>query len=251
MTLQHIYDKETGKLMRSQEPVLDKKATEFYGRPVYCEYPNCTEKPLPAYGEHEAPFFIDGEWVVKGQYKGLEVYDTEKKTFEYCYDEELKENQVFIDDKEGIEKFKTEYQKWIVDENFHIVPNPNYETIQKVNEIDAALAQADSDYQNALETPVVFPLTGKLYKPKWIDDGTYAKLITGVQSGILKFPQNIWDATEKEENMVSMDMETFGALCAFLAQKQGEAFAIRKALKSELLAEKEKYTNETVEEIAE
>lgn len=235
----HVYDKETGKLMRSQEPVIDVLETEAAGIPIYVTYPNSTTLDLPEYGEHECPFFIDGSWVVKGQYKGLEVYDTEKKSFEYCYEEELGENQVFIDDKEGIEKFKSEYLKWIVNENFEIVENPDYERLMAIQEIDSKLAKADSDYQTILETPVVFPGTGKLYKPKWIDDGTYTKLITGIQAGVVTFPQNIWDATEKEENMVSMDMETFMGLCLFLTQVQNNAFAARKALKSELIAQKE------------
>lgn len=238
-TLIHIYDKETGKLVRSQEPALDVLETEAAGVPVYCSYPNSTSEPLPVYGEHEIPFFIDGAWVVKGQYKGKEVYNKESKTFEYCYDDELGANQVFIDDEEGIKKFKEEYQKWIVNDNLEIVENPDYDRIMAIQEIDTALAKADSDYQDGLNTAIVFPLTGKQYKPKWIDDGTYSKLITGVQAGLIKFPQNIWDATEKEENMVSMDQETFGKLCAFLAMAQNKLFEARKQLKSNLISQKE------------
>ena len=75
MTQIHIYDKETGKWMRTQEPKVDPLETQAQGITVYVKYPNSTELPLPAYGEHELPFFIDGAWVVKGQYKGEEVYN--------------------------------------------------------------------------------------------------------------------------------------------------------------------------------
>lgn len=239
MTQIHIYDKETGKWMRTQEPKVDPLETQAQGITVYVKYPNSTELPLPAYGEHELPFFIDGAWVVKGQYKGEEVYNTETKSFEHCYDDELKENQVFIDDKEGIEKFKNEHMKYIVNENFEIVENPQYELLMAIQEVESKLSEADSKYQEFLQTPQVFPGTGKLYKPSWCDDGTYTKIITGAQVGIITFPINIWDATEKEENMVSMDQEMFSQLCMFLAYQQNLAFDQRKATKSALITQKE------------
>lgn len=247
MTLIHIYDKETGKLMRSQEPAIDPLETQLHGEPVYAVYENSTELELPEYKEHEAPFFIDGAWVVKGQYKNIEVYNKDSKSFEYCGTEELGPNQVFIDDKEGIERFKQDYQKYIVNENNEIVENPQYPTLLKIRELDEALAKADSDYQDALNAPIVFPVTGKLYKAKWIDDGTYTKIITGAQAGIVQFPIMIWDATEKAENAVDMSQEVFGQLCLFLTMAQQQAFNARKALKSELLAEKEKYENQITE----
>lgn len=239
MALIHIYDKETGKLMRSQEPKVDVLETQAQGITVYVKYPNSTELPLPSYGEHEHPFFVDGAWVVKQQYKGEEVYNTETKSFEHCYEEELKENQVFIDDKEGIENFKKDPMKYIVNDDFEIVENPQYEILMAIQEVERKLGEADSTYQEFLQTPQVFVVTGKLYKPVWIDDGTYTKVITGVQAGLIQFPINIWDATEKEENMVSMDQEMFSQLCAFLAYQQAAAFDQRKAIKSALIAQKE------------
>lgn len=239
MALIHIYDKETGKLMRSQEPKVDVLETQAQGITVYVKYPNSTELPLPSYGEHEHPFFVDGAWVVKQQYKGEEVYNTETKSFEHCYEEELKENQVFIDDKEGIENFKKDPMKYIVNDDFEIVENPQYDLLMAIQEIEGKLSEADSKYQEFLQTPQVFVVTGKLYKPVWIDDGTYTKVITGVQAGLIQFPINIWDATEKEENMVSMDQEMFSQLCAFLAYQQAAAFDQRKAAKSALIAQKE------------
>lgn len=235
MTLLHIYSQEDGKYVRSQEPVIDPLESKLAGKDVYVTYPYSTTEDLPEYGEHEIPFFVDGKWVVKGQYKNIEVYNTENKNFEYCYTEELGDNQIWIDDKDGIEKFKKDYQKYIVDENNKIVENPKYEKIQQLNALNEQLNATETAYQEVLETPVVFPLTGKQYKPQWVDDGTYSKLVTGMLAGVVTFPQKIWDATKLEENMVEMDSDTFGKLVAFLANVQNQAFETRKYAQSELL----------------
>lgn len=236
MTTIHIYDKETGKFMRSQEPKLDILETQIQGKNVYVTYPNSTLVELPEYTEHEIPYFINGAWVIKGQYKNLEVYNKTSKSFEYCYTDDLGEDQVYIDDKEGIEKFKSDYQKYIVDEEtWTIIDNPKYPLIQQLNALNEQLANTDTAYNEILDTPVVFPLTGKLYKPRWTEDGTYANLITAKLAGLGNFPIDIWDATKLEENKVSMDEETFGALCAFLVNIQRQAFDVRKAVQAELI----------------
>ena len=235
MTLLHIYSQEDGKYIRSQAPVIDPLESKLAGKDVYVTYPYSTTEDLPEYGEHELPFFIDGKWVVKGQYKNIEVYNKDTKSFEYCYTEELGANQIWIDDKEGIEKFKKDYQKYIVDANNKIVENPMYAKIQQLNALNEQLAATDTKYQEVLETPVVFPGTGKKYKPQWVDDGTYSKLMTGALAGVVKFPIAIWDATKLEENMVEMDQDTFGKLVAFLANIQNQAFEARKYAQSELL----------------
>lgn len=238
MTLQHIYDGETGKLIRSQEPAIDPLETKLHGYPIYVQYPYSTEIPLPEYGEHECPYFINGAWVVKGEWKNIEVYNTESKNFEYCYTEELGENQIWIDDKEGIKKFKDNFQQYIVNEDLKIVPNPDYELLQQKQALNEQLSKADQDYNEFLNTPIQFT-NGCMYKVKWIDDGTYTKLITGAQAGLVKFPIEVWDATEKAENMRSMSQEEFGQLCAWLALTQQQAFNTRKQLKSSILSQLE------------
>ena len=252
MTLIHIYDKETGKFMRSQEPRIDVLETEKQGHPVYVTYANSTDVALPEYGEHELPFWNAelGEWEVKGQYKNLEVYNKDTKSFDYCYTDELAENQVFIDDKEGIERFKKNYQMYIVDEEtWTIIPNPKYPLIQQLNALKEEFAQTDVTYQAALETPVVFPVTGKQDKPIWVDDGTYSKILTGALAGVITFPINIWDATKLEENMVSMDQTTFGQLVAFLANIQNQAFEIRKHAQSTLIPQIQELEREIYGEV--
>lgn len=234
----HVYDKETGKYMRTQAPKIDPLETKLQGKTVYVTYPNSTTKPVPEHGEHEEPYFIDGEWVIKGNYKNVKVYNTESKYFEYCYTDDLGENQVVIDDEEGIKKFEDEPMKWVVDKELHIVPNPNYDREQSLRDIDEQIAQVKQAYNEGLEEPVVFPGTGKLYKAKWIDDGTYTKIITGAQAGLITFPQNIWDATETEENMVSMDQQMFGQLCGFLALRQKALFDVKKEQTNALLIQK-------------
>ena len=224
----HVYDKETGKFMRSQEPKIDPLETKLQGKTVYVVYPNSTTKPVPEHGEHEVPYFIDGEWVVKGNWKNVKVYNTESKYFEYCYEEDLGENQVWIDDKEGIKKFEDEPMKWVVNSDLQIVENPNYSLQKQIQDIDMQISEAEQAYSEGLNEAVVYPVNGLKYKAKWIDDGTYAKLITGVQAGLITFPQNIWDATELEENMRSMTQDEFGQLCAFLALRQNALFETKK-----------------------
>lgn len=245
MVMLHIYDRETGKFMRSQEPKLDPLETKKQGKPVYCTYPCSTTKELPEYGEHELPFFVDGDWVVKGQYKNVEVYNTGTKTFDYCYNEELGEDQVFIDDEEGIKAFKETLHKYIVDETtWTIIENPQYPLWQQLDELNRQLAATDTNYQSALNTPVEFPLNHHLYKPAWTDDGTYAKIITAKLAGLGTFPIEIWDATKLEENMVSMDEQTFGQLCAFLVQIQRTAFDARKRAQALLIPQIEEIEEE-------
>ena len=242
----HIYEKETGKYLRSQEPKIDVLETKIKGEPVYVKYSNSTELELPAYGKHELPFFIDGKWVVKGQYKNTEVYNTETKSFGYCYTDELAENQVFIDDVEGIAAFKENYQKYIVDENFQIVENPKYETLCKLNNLRSQLAETDVAYDTVLETPVEY-VNNNVYKPKWVVDGTYGNLVNGYTAGIVQFPIPIWDATKLEENMVMMEYDEFGALILFLTAIQQKAFNARKTAQSALLKEIAKVEAELAE----
>ena len=116
--------------------------------------------------------------------------------------------------------------------------NENYEKEKRLGEIEMELKQADEIYQTQLNTPVEFTNT-HLYKPIWVDDGTYTKLITGLQAGVVTFPQIIWDATELEKNAVKMEQTEFMTLCMFLSQKQQEFFNARKLKKSQLLEEKQ------------
>lgn len=243
MTLIHIYDELTGEFLRSQEPAIDPLETNAQGKIVYAVYSNATEEPLPEYGKHEWPYWViddvtgEGSWVAKGKYKNVIVYNTVLKDFEQCETEELEEEQVWIDDEEGIAKWQKNPQKYIVDEStWTIIPNPKYELILELKELERQFKLSEDAYTNALETPIVFPGTGKLYKPVWIDDGTYEKLLVGSTAGLVQFPIQIWDATKLEENMVEMDAQTFGALCAFLAQVQATAFNTRKYAQSTLLA---------------
>ena len=252
MTLIHIYDKETGKFMRSQEPKLDILETEKQGHPVYVTYANSTDVALPEYGEHELPFWNTelSEWEIKGQYKNLEVYNKDTKTFDYCYTDELAENQVFIDDKEGIENFKKNYEMYIVDEEtWTIIPNPKYDLILQLRDLKEQFANTDTAYQAALETPVEFPLNHHLYKARWVDDSTYTKILTGAMAGVITFPINIWDATKLAENMVSMDQATFGQLVGFLAQIQNTAFETRKYAQSVLLPQIQELEKEIYGEV--
>ncbi len=112
-----------------------------------------------------------------------------------------------------------------------------YLAYQRIEEIDSLLAESDSIYEAALEAPVEF--NTHFYKAAWVDDGTYSKLITGALAGLISFPQNIWDITKKEINMVSMTQDEFLQLVAVLATVQSSAFDVRKAEQSTLITEKE------------
>ena len=244
MTIIHIYDASTGEFIRSQELPIDPVATQMKGEIVYAYFPNSTEEELPTFGEHEKIFWVvdentgTGSWVVKGNYKNVEVYNTVTKVFEICSTDDLPEEQICIDeDSDKIWDFKLHPEKYLVDVDTHkLIDNPKYELVLELKELERQLDLTEDAYTEALETPIVFPGTGKLYKPVWIDDGTYEKLIVGSTAGLVQFPIQIWDATKLEENMVEMDAQTFGALCAFLAQVQATAFNTRKYAQSTLLA---------------
>lgn len=126
---------------------------------------------------------------------------------------------------------------YIVNEKVTPIIPETYKLSERLKEIEEELIKIDKEYTTALDTPVYY--NGKQYKPKWIDDGTYIKLITGIQARVVTFPQTIWDATELEENAVSMTLEQFMGLCTFLTLKQQELFNTRKQRKAELLKEKQ------------
>lgn len=237
----HVYDKETGKYMRTQDPKIDPLETKLQGKTVYVKYPNATTKALPEYKEnYQVPYFIDGEWVVKGNYKNKEVFNTKNKNFEYCYEEELGEDQVVIEglEEDEIKKFKEEYQKWVMTSDFKIVPNPNYDKIKAIQDIDTQISEIEQKYNESLDTPVVYPANGLLYKPKWASDGTYGNLMVGLSTGLVPFPQEIWDATKLRENMREMTGEEFSSLTRFIAAVQGQLFNERKQKIAELEVEK-------------
>lgn len=127
---------------------------------------------------------------------------------------------------------------WFVKDNkLTQEPTDAYIAFKRIQEIEEELKQCDIEYQQALQTPIEFE--NHLYKPVWIDDGTYSKLITGALSQVLEFPQPIFDSTEKQENMVMMDQVTFMSLVKQLANKQAELFLHRKQKRSLLIEERE------------
>ena len=230
----YIYDGKTGQYLRSQDLIVDTLETTLQGKIVYVSYPNSTTEKLPKYGEHELPYFKNGKWTIKGQWKDVVLYNTKIKCFEVCETDEKKAEQVFINDKKGIERFIKNPDKYRVNKQFKIVTNPLYEDKVALDKLAVEIENCDIEYAQALDTPVLF--TNKcLYKPKWVDDGTYSKLITAKSMGMLSFPQVIWDSTELEENAREMSEEEFLQLCNFLAIKQQTLFNERKLKKSELL----------------
>lgn len=113
-----------------------------------------------------------------------------------------------------------EYNEAVLSKNDY----EEYKNILVANEVNSnENSTAFENYQNKLDTPVVYPANGFLYKPKWAE-GVYAGLL---QKGALLpviFPLKIYDATETEENAAVMTMEELIALTVFLAQKQEEFF---------------------------
>lgn len=145
--------------------------------------------------------------------------------------------------EEEYDKIKNSEDKYfVVNDKLTTTPTTNYTSKQRITEIDKEVEQAKVDYETNLETSVKYT-NGNYYKPIWVDDGTYSKLITAASAGILTFPQTIWDATEKEENAVSMTQEEFMTLVGFLALKQQEFFNTKKETIATLLDEKEELEN--------
>ena len=137
----------------------------------------------------------------------------------------------------------------VAEATWTIIPNPKYDLILQLRDLKEQFANTDTAYQAALETPVEFPLNHHLYKARWVDDGTYSKLMTGALAGVITFPINIWDATKLEENMVSMDQATFGQLVGFLAQIQNTACETRKYAQSVLLPQIQELEKEIYGEV--
>ena len=110
-----------------------------------------------------------------------------------------------------------------------------YETYSKeliantVNGVDNSTAY--ENYTTKLDTPVIYPVNGFTYKPKWAES-VYAGLL---QKGALLpalFPLKIYDSTELETNAVTMTIAELTALAVFLGSKQEEYFAEYKAEKT-------------------
>lgn len=244
MTYIHIYDGETGRLLRSQEPAIDPLESELAGVPVYAEYPFSTEVEPPETGYHEWPYWTGEGWEVRGEWKNIEVWNKNTKSFEFCFDDELGEHQLYVPDAEGIMKFHQEPLKYVVDEEkATIVENPKYEICLEIQQLKNMLDKLDIEYAEHLSTPIEYPVTGKLYKMSWLDDSNYNKLLTGIVAGTIVPPVCIWDATGKPENMVEMDGDAFKELCSFLSEKREEAYTLYKGGKAclqEKIAEKEK-----------
>lgn len=106
---------------------------------------------------------------------------------------------------------------------------------QRLLEIEEELKQADTDYENVLNTPYEYT-NGYKYKPKYIED-SYVLLIAADV-----FPLTIWDASEI--NSVEMAKNDLIALSMFLKQIAEPAFQTRKNLRKTLLEEKNQLTNQ-------
>jgi hypothetical protein len=118
-----------------------------------------------------------------------------------------------------------EQTKWTYSEAY--LTNEEYSMYQLEKNITNSILQQDDseayeNYKTKLDTAIEYT-NSHFYKPKWAED-TYAGLL---QKGALLpslFPLKIWDATELEENAVSMTMAELTALTVFLAQAQETYF---------------------------
>jgi hypothetical protein len=108
-------------------------------------------------------------------------------------------------------------------------------------EREKQIMQLEQQFVEYMDTPIVCPLNGKSYKPKWADDGTYLKVIqsfdlleaTGVQNPTIK----IWDATELEENTALMTKADLIRLITFLYSQAQPVYEQKKQAVAELKAQ--------------
>lgn len=120
---------------------------------------------------------------------------------------------------------ENEQVKWTYSEAY--LTNEEYSNYKLEKSITKNILQQDDseayeNYKTKLDTAVEYT-NGHLYKPKWAE-GTYAGFL---QKGAMLpslFPLKIWDATELEENAVSMTITELTTLTIFLASKQEQYF---------------------------
>ncbi len=144
-------------------------------------------------------------------------------------DETLSANGVYLrkniqtvpfTDSDGNEQVKYTYlEAFLTKEEYSMYKLEKSIAVNVLKENDS---EAYENYKAKLDTPVEYT-NGHLYKPKWAEE-VYAGLL---QKGAILpnlFPLKIWDATEIEENAVSMSIAELTALTIFLAGKQEQYF---------------------------
>jgi hypothetical protein len=144
-----------------------------------------------------------------------------------------------------------------------ISDTPEYREKIIHEEITGQIAEIEQQFVEYMDTPIICPLNGKSYKPKWADDGTYLKVIqsfdlleaaceqraqddaeaaaggpfsaskqeaTGAQEPTIK----IWDATELEENTALMTKADLIRLITFLYDQAQPVYENKKQAVAEL-----------------
>ena len=116
---------------------------------------------------------------------------------------------------------------------------------KRLQEIDAELATASAEYENLLDTPVVYPANGFTYKPSYAKDD-YSVLIGNYDTFQVE-TMAIEDSTHLASHTINMTKDELQTLALFLAQKQVEYRTVYSTKRATLLAEKEQLEQELEE----
>jgi hypothetical protein len=75
--LKHRYDNVTGEYLGSVAARVDPLESKKAGETVYVRIPNASDLAPPPTKENEAACFVDKKWVIKPDFRGLEVLDAD------------------------------------------------------------------------------------------------------------------------------------------------------------------------------
>lgn len=131
----------------------------------------------PAFGECEAPYFINGEWIIKPCYHGKKAVNVESKNIETInYEGDLKSGFQYVDDETvaEIEECPERYQK--KGSELVRLSDSEYSTYLQTKEKEAQAAEIKSKLA-ALDTEAVRALRAILAGTQTDDDTTKIKEI--------------------------------------------------------------------------
>ena len=113
---------------------------------------------LPEYGACEAPYFINGEWVIKPCYYGKKAVHVESKTVETVYYEgELKSGFQYVEDETAAEIAENPERYQEKDGKLVRLSDSEYSTYLQTREKEAQTAEIKSQLA-ALDAEAVRPL---------------------------------------------------------------------------------------------
>lgn len=154
--------------------------------------------------------------------KMLNFYDSESTVKPNRIDTQSSQSGVYIrvcineiEDNDGNVRYK--YKEAFVDK-------AEWEQyIQIQNALGKKVTGANIEYTYKMNIPVLYPLNGFYYLPIWAEE-IYADKLTKGQVVKNIFPMDIYDATNKKANAVSMTAEQLETLSEYLVENYQKVY---------------------------